>query len=498
VAEGIADILGTQPKSNTSSGGAIPKRIIDRLDSRLVNVLTVIGFAAPVFGYLWMLHRYSVNVIVADQWDDLTVIGNSYTHSFDWGSLWAQHNENRIFFPNLIVLLLSRTTHFNIRVEENLSAVMLVVAVFLLIWAHKRRSPETPWLYYCPVAILGFSVVQYENTLWGFQMAWYLVLLSLAVAIIVLDRFALNWPLFLTATAVAVVGSFSSLQGLLIWPAGLVLLFHRRRPVSFIVAWIVAALASVVLYFYNFNQNIAQPDHNYAFHHPIVAIKFLLFAVGDVAGKPIPFQGPINYAVVLFGLVIVVLAVGVLVVYGMPRDENSGSPIGIALIIFGLLFAMTVTLGRVDLGYWVASGSRYTTFDLLTLIGIAMTILCRPASAVVLGGQGANVSDQVRERSRSEARRGSTRWRTRLIRPEVRWVVAIVIAIQIAFGIHYGIEGARSDYAYQVRAAQVLRNINQNSDNTVRQSLYLFNSAPFIRHQAEIAMIHHLSVFATG
>ena len=358
MAEGIADILGTQPKSNSSSGGAIPNRIVDRLDSRLVNTLTVIGFAAPVFGYLWMLQRYSVNVIVGDQWDDLTVIGNSYTHFFDWGSLWAQHNENRIFFPNLIVLVLSRTTHFNIRVEENLSAVMLILAVSLLIWAHKRRSPETPWLYYCPIAILGFSVVQYENMLWGFQMAWYLVLLCLALTIVVLDRFALNWPLFLIATAVAVVGSFSSLQGLLIWPVGLVLLFHRRRAVSFIVAWVLAALASAFLYFYNFNQNVATPDHNYAFHHPIVAIKFFLFAVGDVAGKPIPFEGPINYAVVLFGLVILVLAVVVLVAYGMPRDETSGSPIGIALIFFGLLFAMTVTLGRVDLGYWVASGSR--------------------------------------------------------------------------------------------------------------------------------------------
>ena len=61
---------------------------------------------------------------------------------------------------------------------------MLVAATFLLIHAHKRRSPAVPWLYYCPVVILACSVVQYGATLWGFQMAWYLVLLALALVVV--------------------------------------------------------------------------------------------------------------------------------------------------------------------------------------------------------------------------------------------------------------------------------------------------------------------------
>ena len=155
-------------------------RLVDRFDPRLINALTVFGFAAPVIGYFWMLWDYAVNVVVGDQWDDVAVIGRSYHHLFDWSSLWAQHNETRIFFPNLIVLALSRTTHFDVRTEEFLSALMLVVAVTLLILIHKRRSPSTPWLYYCPVAILTFSISQFEDSLWGFQLAWYLVLLCLA------------------------------------------------------------------------------------------------------------------------------------------------------------------------------------------------------------------------------------------------------------------------------------------------------------------------------
>ena len=73
-------------------------------------------------------------------------------------------------------------------VEEFLSGLMLVAATFLLIHAHKRRSPDVPWLYYCPVVILACSVVQYGATLWGFQLAWYLVLLALAFVVVFIDR----------------------------------------------------------------------------------------------------------------------------------------------------------------------------------------------------------------------------------------------------------------------------------------------------------------------
>ena len=231
------------------------KRLVDRLDQRLVNFLTVLGFGLPLVSYLWLLTRFSVNVVVGDQWDDVTVIKQSYVHFFDWGPMWVQHNESRIFFPNIIVILLAHTTHFNIRIEEYLSAIMLVAATALLIGAHKRRSPTVPWLYYCPVALLAFSFVQYGNTLWGFQIAWFMTLLSMAAAVFLLDRVNPTWVTLVGALAAAVVGSFSSLQGLLIWPTGLVLLYFRRRPWPHVGIWIAAAVASTGLYFRNYTSN---------------------------------------------------------------------------------------------------------------------------------------------------------------------------------------------------------------------------------------------------
>ncbi len=136
----------------------------------------MLGFGLPVGLCIWLVGHYGVNVVTGDQFDDVTVIRASYTHLFSWGALWSQHNENRIFFPNLVVLLLSRTTRYNIQIEEYVGMVMLFVSTALVILTHRRRSPGTPWLYYCPVAILMLSIVQFGNLLWGFQMAWFLVL----------------------------------------------------------------------------------------------------------------------------------------------------------------------------------------------------------------------------------------------------------------------------------------------------------------------------------
>ena len=169
------------------------------------------------------------------------MIHQCYSHPLTCGALWTQHNENRTFFPNLVVVMLAHTTHFNVRVEEFLSGLMLIAATLLLIHAHKRRSPDIPWLYYCPVVILACSLVQYGATLWGFQLAWYLVFLALAVVVVVLDRDELGVTTLAVAVIAGVIGSFSSLQGLLIWPIGLVLIFYRRRARPVVIAWIVSA-----------------------------------------------------------------------------------------------------------------------------------------------------------------------------------------------------------------------------------------------------------------
>jgi hypothetical protein len=351
------------------------------------------------------------------------------------------------------------------------------------------------------VALLGLSTVQYENSLWGFQMAWYLVLLCLAIAVVLVDRVELSRLTLIGALAAAVVGSFSSLQGLLIWPAGLLLLYHRRRSGAFLVAWTAGAVASVVIYFFHFNTNATagSPSHGYALHHPLAAVKFYVFEVGDIVGLPRLYNGPGSNPVLLLGAVILLLAVLALMAYGIRRDDRSGSPIGVALICVGLLFAAVVTAGRVRFGYLGASASRYTTYDLLIPIGIFLTVIGRPVTASAFHRSDL-VSDGEPTRDGERCRRWADvpAWIDRKLFPVGRWVIAIVIVVQIVFGLHYGPEGARSDHAYQAQAAHVLRNIDHTSNGAVGYYLYLLEPVPFIRREARVVKAHHLSLFAPG
>jgi hypothetical protein len=335
---------------------------------------------------------------------------------------------------------------------------------------------------------MGFSVVQYENALWGVQMAWYLVLLSLAVAVVLLDRATLTWLVFAGALGAAVVGSFSSLQGLLIWPAGLVLLYHRRRQPAFAISWIAAAAAAAVLYFHNFSVSASSGIVSISWHHPAAAVRFFFFAIGEVVGFRVDRYDSGNRAVLLLGLVIVVLAAGTVVVYGIRRDAVGASPIGVALIGVGLLFAVSIAEGRAYYGYAGAGASRYTTFDLLVPIGIYLALLGRPP-----------LRTSSQPVSHAETRRrpigALDRWVHRTGIHVARWAIVAVIVLQIPLGLHYGLQAARHRYVAQEADVQVLRHFDHASEEAVA-ALYFGEPVPFIRRQVWIAQTYHLSVFA--
>jgi hypothetical protein len=461
-------------KSSSSNGlGGRPHGLSA---SRAWAVLAVLGIAVPIAAYFWLIQHYAVNVIQADQWSDVQLIGRSHSGALSLGSLWAQHNENRIFFPNLIAVLLGRTTHLNVVFEEYLSAVMLIAATGMFVLAHKRRSPTTPWIYYVPVVVLLFSFVQYGDTLVGFQLSWYLVLLAFAASLFILDRPSLSWVLLAGAAVVAIVGSFSSFQGLFIWPIGVVILFQRRRPGSFICAWIGAAFVTAIVYLYHFDSNDvgqAPTDHLYALHHPTESVNFFFFTIGEILNFHF-HPHTTNAAVTMFGVVVVLIALTVLIAYGFRRDGTSGTPIGTALILFGFLFAAFTTYGRVSAGIWDATFSRYTTYDLLIVVGTYVALLDR---------------FKVRARSRRIER---------IVIPLAGAVLVGVIGLQVGFGISNGLAGARVNHQVETIGADVAVNVARAPAGTVQLSLRPGWSDGQIRRVVRTARKYHLSLFASS
>ena len=136
---------------------------------------------------------------------------------------------------------------------------------------------------------------------------------------------------------------------------------------------------------------------------------------------------------IVFGLVILILAAAALAAYGLQRDGQRGSPIGIALICFGLLFAGAVTQGRLTKGYVTAGASRYTTFDLLILVGIYLSLFGR--NKWTSGREGSQCAKDM-DTGESTQLQNETVLTKVAKHPAIRAIVIVVIATRLVASIH--------------------------------------------------------------
>ena len=452
------EVAGTPP--STGSGDHVSDSF-ERMERS--RALALAGFAIPAIAYLLFIHQYGLNSFAGDQWSDVGILAAANEHALTLHVLWSQWAVERMFFPRLIVLALYKTTHFNTLIEMYVSAALLFASVAFIVVTHHLRSTSTPLLFYCPVAILMLSFVQYENTLWGFQVAWYLVLATLAVAILLLDRPTLrNWMLAAAITA-GIVGSFSSFQGLLIWPTGLLLLYLRRRSIAVVIPWCAAAIVATALYFYHFDFSSQAGNDSYPFQHPVAGLKFFLFALGEVTGGSVSYTST-NYGVILVGIVILACAVWILYRYGLRRDETGARPIGLVLICFGLLWALSLTMTQSSGGLVGAAVSRFTTYDLLILVGCYLAVL------------------PSHERSSSLS--------------VVRTTTFAVIVLVVIFGTVNGLAGG----SYTKQARIVEAKVAVNASQATRSQLLAADPIDglAIPKLAPIAQQLRLSLFASG
>lgn len=458
----------------------------------------------PIALYFWFVHQYGVNAIYYDQWNDVALLTHtsyffeSYSGHTTIGMLWNQHNESRTFFPNLIVVTLGSLTHLNILVELYLSATLHVIAFVLIILAHRRDVARTRLILYLPVAFVMFTFGQFENILFGYEVSWCLVIAALAAAIFLLDLPRLSWLVLVAAIGMAVIGSYSALQGLLIWPAGLVVLLWKRRSRAVVLTWLISAIATTGLYFYHFDFAAAGGgSHGYVLAHPLSAAEFFFFAIGNVMGNPLPARpGASDPQIVVFGVAIFLLAA---VCVSMRRRVPSSSPVGPALICFGVLFAVLMTLGRTYMGIWAASQSRFVTEDLLILVGCYLCLLERwPAhdDGTVTAGftlpDSLSHIDQLGRTVRQD-------WR-QLLLLGLRVATILLILVEVEGGIANGLASGSASRQIYERADLVAAHAPDAPDSLIKSALfpnpgYGYANIPAL---VEAAKRDHLSFFATS
>jgi hypothetical protein len=383
--------------------------------------------------YLYV-HAFGVNVVFADAWDMVLVFRKWFSGRLAFADLYAQHVEHRMFFPRGVELLLGSLTRYNNVAEMYLivSCFLITAAVLLLAF---RREIGLPLIFFVPVALLIFSFRQYENMLFGFQISFAFTQTFGVLALYLLyssSRDNFRAYAFAAALGSATIASFSTAQGLLVWPAGLLGLLLGSVATSgkkvFVGIWGIVGVAEWVAYFVDYKTPQGHPPLLHAVSHIGTATEYFLTLLGSALfwQPDHAFSG---------GLVIGCLALAMfLATYG--RGVLREHSFWISLLFYSLFILATITLGRAGMfGVWQAAISRYTTFSILAVASI-YTLLARMVFA----------------RSSGVGR--------------VVLLVALFGIVLLSAGISYrnGIEAGRVQEASRERAAHVLETYRSQPD----------------------------------
>lgn len=317
--------------------------------------------AAVIAGlYLLYLAHFSTNFPIADEWSVVRLVHVALHGHLTWKILWAQHFESRMLFPNLIFVAAGFVDRYDLRAIILLAGLLLIASYVLLLVLTGRYLGRR--LTVLPTMLLGivwFSLADVQNALWGFQVAWYLVLFCFIAVLYLLLVSGLPRAVALILTvAAAVVASYSSDQGLLLWPVGLLVLLWgtpwTRRTYAEAAVWVLATLTTIWFYLWRFNLDDSiglcgrKCTLGFEIHHPWQVVSYTLRLVGSVVPTKTSAD---TVAYELLGLGLLVAACFVIVQSIRERRNQRRIPLPLALITFALLFDVLIVIGRSGGGY---------------------------------------------------------------------------------------------------------------------------------------------------
>ena len=347
----------------------------------------VAGACFPPIAYALCIWHYAVNAPFQDDWSVAPLVSNALHGRLTLTELWQQHSEARLVVPNLFYSGFGFINHLNLRSIVIFNAC-LFVATFILMLTLFRIYTKRPltFLRVLSLGIVWFSLIGVDNALWAFQLAWYLALLLLFVMIHLLLVWPRNRKLALgLALLAAIAASLSMVQGFLLWPVGLVCLLwvwsRERKRYGEVAVWLMTALLTTQFYLHGYKSGVGcvplGTDCSLGANasHPILLAKFFLTLVANAVPVRVYYrhlafiQLRVGF-VQLLGAALCIAAAFVIVRSLQERSDDKRVPLPLLLIVFALLFDLTIALGRTNEGISAAFQGRFTMPSLLLLVGI--------------------------------------------------------------------------------------------------------------------------------
>ncbi|MEG3870557.1 MULTISPECIES: hypothetical protein [unclassified Microcoleus] len=329
----------------------------------LIPVLLLIGFVS----------NFNVNVPVDDEWRLASLFEKIAAGNVTFNDFWALHSNHRILFPKIIIAVLAFASRWNINYQLCLSiglAAITFIAMYKLSSMQVKNVGDDLWhLANILTCILLFSLVQHENWLWGFQLAWFLVNLCFVAAVYALvsnHKLLPNIRIFIAAVF-CFVASFSLAQGLLSWlaaiPAVAAVEGNAAQKRKRLIVWMLLFATTCAVYSIDYHPS-RKASIISLLNKPFVVIDYFL----SLLGSPIVRSPGIS---ALVGLLIFASFLFFVFHFGRKITEHREALPWLSIGGFSVLSALFITAGRAEFGAIQAlESSRYTTNSILLLIAV--------------------------------------------------------------------------------------------------------------------------------
>jgi hypothetical protein len=332
---------------------------------------------------LWLILRYGVDVPYWDQWELAPFFEKLARGTLTLSDLFAQQNEYRQFFPNLLFVVLGRLTRWDVRYEMLASLLLACLACFNVrrLGALTSSGKFRGAVCFVLASLLVFSPMQFENWLFGVQVVYFVPAACVTTGLIVACSESFKARTALVACAcLSTVSTFSSANGVLCWMvlAPVLLIARTRLSVKarlWLPPWATGLALCAAAYAYGYRGPASHPSTSEALRHPFDAFAYFVALLG---GPLAIGRGQLAVALVVGGcaLAAYVLACAYLLKWRADRALLRRAAPWMALGAYSLGTAAMVTVGRLGFGIAQSLSSRYTTYSLYLLVALVYLLPC--------------------------------------------------------------------------------------------------------------------------
>lgn len=316
-----------------------------------------------------------VDVPFGDQWDFVPLLEKSYSGPVTIGDLFAQHNEHRLFFPRIAMLILAHQSQWKIKSELGLIQLLSLLAFCILIYQtynFLKSNSEIKWFYALPfISLLFFCLSQWENWIWGWQIQVVLSVFSAVFGFSILCANKISFIKICISLVSGTLSFFSYSNGFLFFVIGFFLLFALKHESKlkkyFYVAFFFIYSSIIFLLFISGYKNPENHPSVFSFiNDPAEFIKFILKYIGAAVTGP-------RSALYIGVLGVVVFIVFIIIVLKSKMRLAEFSFWG-GLSLYSLGSAFISGIGRSGFGSGQAMSPRYASFSILFWISIFVLI----------------------------------------------------------------------------------------------------------------------------